>query len=59
MKQALRWLFKTTVEPVIVKRHRKTLVNRDFYNKKLDTNRDTHCIKTGVQLWWRRVDSNH
>ena len=50
--------FRTTVEPVIVKRYRKTLVNRGFYKKKLDTRFDTHCIKTGVQLWLRRQDSN-
>ena len=30
---------------------RKTLANRGFYKKKLDTRFDTHCIKTGVQLW--------
>ena len=27
------------------------LANRDFYKKKPDTRLDTHCIKTGVQLW--------
>ena len=43
--------FRTTVEPVIVKRYRKTLANRGFCKKKLDTRFDTHCIKTGVQLW--------
>ena len=36
----------------------KTLVNRDFCKKKLDTRFDTHCIKTGVQLWWTRRGSN-
>ncbi len=50
--------FRTTVEPVIVKRYRKTLVNRGFYKKKLDTRFDTHCIKTGVQLWSEWRDSN-
>ena len=29
-----------------------------FYKKKLDTGRDTHCIKIGVQLWRRVRDSN-
>ena len=43
--------FRITVEPVIVKRYRKTLVNKGFCKKKLDTRIDTHCIKTGVQLW--------
>ena len=42
--------FRTTVEPFIVKRYRKTLANRGFCKKKLDTRFDTHCIKTGVQL---------
>ena len=50
--------FRTTVEPVIVKKYRKALVNRGFCKKKLDTRFDTHCIKTGVQLWRRRWDSN-
>ena len=50
--------FRTTVEPVIVKRYRKTLVNRGFYKKKLDTRFDTHCIKTGVQLWSECGDLN-
>ena len=36
----------------------KSLVNQGFCKKKLDTNRDTHCIKIGVQLWWTRRDSN-
>ena len=31
----------------------KALANRDFCKKKLDTRFDTHCIKTGVQLWWK------
>ena len=44
--------FRITVEPVIVKRYRKTLANRGFYKKKLDTRFDTYCIKTGVQLWY-------
>ena len=44
--------FRITVEPVIVKKYRKTLANRGFYKKKLDTRFDTYCIKTGVQLWW-------
>ena len=34
------------------------LANRDFYKKKPDTRLDTHCIKTGVQLWRRERDSN-
>ena len=50
--------FRITVEPVIVKRYRKTLANRGFYKKKLDTRFDTYCIKTGVQLWYARGDSN-
>lgn len=50
--------FRTTVEPVIVKRYRKTLANRGFCKKKLDTRFDTHCIKTGVQLWCARQESN-
>ena len=29
----------------------KILVNQGFYKMKLDTRFDTHCIKTGVQLW--------
>ena len=27
------------------------LANRDIYKKKPDARLDTHCIKTGVQLW--------
>ena len=50
--------FRITVEPVIVKKYMKTLANRSFYKKKLDTNQDTHCIKIGVQLWRRWRDSN-
>ena len=50
--------FRITVEPVIVKKYRKTLVNRGFCKKKLDTRFDTHCIKTGVQLWSECRDSN-
>ena len=50
--------FRITVEPVIVKKYRKTLVNRGFCKKKLDTRFDTHCIKTGVQLWCGHGDSN-
>ncbi len=34
-----------------IKSIEKTLQNKDFAKKKLDTNRDTHCIKIGVQLW--------
>ena len=51
--------FRITVEPVIVKKYMKTLANRSFYKKKLDTNQDTHCIKIGVQLWseWRDLNS--
>lgn len=36
----------------------KTLANRGFWKKKLDTRFDTHCIKTGVQLWSEMGDSN-
>ena len=50
--------FRIAVEPVIVKRYMKTLVNRGFYKKKPDTRFDTHCIKTGVQLWSGKRDSN-
>ena len=50
--------FRITVEPVIVKRYRKTLANRGFYKKKLDTRFDTYCIKTGVQLWCARRELN-
>ena len=50
--------FRIAVEPVIVKRFRKTLVNRGFCKRKLDTRFDTHCIKTGVQLWCARRDLN-
>ena len=50
--------FGTTVEPVFVKRYGKTLVNRGFCKKKLDTRFDTHCIKTGVQLWSEWGDLN-
>ena len=50
--------FRTTVEPVIVKKYMKTLANRGFCKKKLGTRFDTHCIKTGVQLWLRREDLN-
>ena len=50
--------FRITVEPVIVKKYMKTLANRSFYKKKLDTNQDTHCIKIGVQLWCERWDLN-
>ena len=50
--------FSVTVEPTFDKRYGKTLANRGFYKKKLDTRFDTHCIKTGVQLWCERWDSN-
>ena len=50
--------FRITAEPVIVKRYRKTLANRGFCKKKLDTRFDTHCIKIGVQLWCARRDLN-
>ena len=43
--------FRITVEPVIIKRYRRTLVNRDFYKKKPSTRFDTHGIETGVRLW--------
>ena len=52
-QSSVRDHFRTTVEPFIVKRYRKTLANRGFCKKKLDTRSDTHCIKTGVQLWCR------
>ncbi len=42
-----------TVEPAFVKWYRKIFVNSGFCKKKLDTRFDTHCIKTGVQLWSR------
>lgn len=42
--------FRSTAEPYIVKKYRKSLVNQGLYKKKLDTNQDTHCIKIGVQL---------
>ena len=50
--------FRIAVEPVIVKRYRKTLVNKGFCKKKLDTRFDTHCIKIGVQFWYAGRDSN-
>ena len=50
--------FRSTAEPYIVKKYRKSLVNQGLYKKKLDTNQDTHCIKIGVQLWCGRRDSN-
>lgn len=50
--------FSVTVEPAFVKSYRKTLANRGFYKKKLDTRFDTHCIKIGVQLWLREEDLN-
>ena len=50
--------FRSTAEPYIVKKCRKSLVNQGLYKKKLDTNQDTHCIKIGVQLWLRREDLN-
>ena len=40
-----------TVEPTFVKKYMKALANTGFCKKKLDTRFDTHCIKTGVQLW--------
>ena len=49
--------FRSTAEPYIVKKYRKSLVNQGLYKKKLDTNHDTHCIKIGVQLWCRWWDS--
>ena len=48
----------TAIEPVIVKKYQKNLVNQGLCKKKLDTRFDTHCIKTGVQLWQREKDSN-
>ena len=50
--------FRITVKPVIVKKYMKTLANRGFCKKKLDTHFDTHCIKTGVQLWSECGDLN-
>lgn len=50
--------FRSTAEPYIVKKYRKSLVNQGLCKKKLDTNQDTHCIKIGVQLWCGRRDSN-
>lgn len=48
--------FRSTAEPYIVKKCRKSLVNQGLYKKKLDTNQDTHCIKIGVQLCSGRQD---
>ena len=50
--------FRSTAEPYIVKKYRKSLVNQGLCKKKLDTNQDTHCIKIGVQLWRSRRDLN-
>ena len=46
------------MELVYIKIHRKTIVNQGFFKSKLDTGRDTHCIKTGVQLWQGHKDLN-
>ena len=45
--------FRAATEPVIVKTHRESPANQEFYKKKTDTGRDTHRIKIGVRLWWR------
>ena len=50
--------FSVTVEPTFVKRYQKPTANRGLCKKKLDTNRDTQCIKIGVQLWCARRDLN-
>lgn len=50
--------FRSTAEPYIVKKYRKSLANQGLCKKKLNTNQDTHCIKIGVQLWLRRQDLN-
>ena len=50
--------FRSTAEPYIVKKYRKSLANQGLCKKKLDTNQDTHCIKIGVQLWQGSKDSN-
>ena len=44
-------------EHMIVKMYRKTPAYRDLCKKKPDTRFDTHCIKTGVQLWCGQQDS--
>ena len=49
---------KCTPHRPLVKRYRETRVNRDFYKKEKNKNFDTNCIKTGVQLWCGRRDSN-
>ena len=46
------------MELVYIKIYRKTIVNQGFFKSKLDTGRDTHCIKTGVQLWQGHKDLN-
>ena len=43
-------LFRHPAAPIIVKRDRKTHVNRGFCKKKLDTRFDTYRIKIGVRL---------
>ena len=50
-KGSMVTISRVTIEPAFVKRYMKTLANRGFCKKKLDTRFDTHCIKTGVQLW--------
>lgn len=50
--------FRSTAEPYIVKKYRKSLINQGLCKKKLNTNQDTHCIKIGVQLWCGWRDSN-
>ena len=46
------------MELVFTKIYWKNLVDQGFFKSKLDTGRDTHCIKTGVQLWLRMQDLN-
>ena len=50
--------FRSTAEPYIVKKYRRSLANQGLCKKKLNTNQDTHCIKIGVQLWCGHGDSN-
>ena len=46
------------MELVFTKIYWKNLVDQGFFKSKLDTGRDTHCIKTGVQLWQGHKDLN-
>ena len=46
------------MELVFTKIYWKNLVDQGFFKSKLDTRFDTHCIKTGVQLWQGHKDLN-